>query len=272
MNQEMLLSPYISRRIHGCVLRCERLEDRLAFSISGVQSWWGLGGMIDLAPVEPTPIVDEIPEAVDIGIVEEPEASQQPGDEVPPLGVDSGWEDEDQWFTEDDQIVWYMPWFGDEEDGAGNTLCDDTGIIVDVLPLMVEEGEDTYEVPNFPLVHPNGSLKEVVPPTLELPRLELLSSFPDEVMEVPNFSIRRAGDLGTTIIPEVDPSLSSSQIITMNVLPIKVPEVSSLVPVAPQSWIALAPESNNIQFYTLPTIQFPEDPEDREPLFVTETA
>ncbi|GIW85054.1 MAG: hypothetical protein KatS3mg107_0714 [Gemmataceae bacterium] len=138
---------------------------------------------------------DEIPEASDIAIVEEQDNSQQPGDEVPPFGADSGWENEDHWLVEDDQIVWYMPWFGDEDDGVGDILCDDTGTIGDVLPFMAEEDWDTYEVPNFPVFHPRGPVEEgIVLPILESLTSDWLSSMQDVTIEVTNFGIHGAGD------------------------------------------------------------------------------
>lgn len=277
MSLEIRLFPHSLVRPHSCILRCERLEDRLAFSIGGVQSCLGIGGMIDLpdkidlTPADSLLVADEIPEASDIAIVEEQDNSQQPGDEVPPFGADSGWENEDHWLVEDDQIVWYMPWFGDEDDGVGDILCDDTGTIGDVLPFMAEEDWDTYEVPNFPVFHPRGPVEEgIVLPILESLTSDWLSSMQDVTIEVTNFGIHGAGDTpiwATSVTGTA--SLLSSQTTRMNV-PLSTSVAPQPAPMASLPWVAIAPESTYLHFYTPPTIQLPDNSEDEELQLVAE--
>ncbi len=277
MSLETRRSPHTLIRLHSWVLRCERLEDRLAFSVSGVQSCLGSGGMIDLAdttdltPVDSTLVADEIPEASDNTVVEELETSQEPGDETPPFGIDSGWENEDQWLAEDDQIVWYMPWFGDEENGSGDILCDEAGTIVDVLPLMAEEEWDTYEVPNFPVFHPRGPFENgIAPPILKPLTLDWLPSMQDVTIEVANFGIHGAGD-----IPIVVTGVSgTASLLSLQTTMVNVPPSTSVAPrpvsMASLPWVAIAPESTSVYFYTPPTIQLPDDPGDKEPQFVAD--
>jgi hypothetical protein len=277
MSLEIRLSPHPLIQLHSCILRCERLEDRLAFSIGGVPSCLGIGEMIDLArkidliPVDSMLTSDEIPEASDLAIVEEQDTSQQSGDEVPPFGIDSAWENEDQWLAEDDQLVWYMPWFGDEDNGVGDILCDDAGTIVDVLPLMAEEEWDTYEVPNLPVFHPRGPFEDgIAPPILESLTSDWLSSMQDVTIEVTNFGIHGAGDIpivATSVTRTA--SLLSSQTTMMNV-PLSTSVVPQPAPMASLPWVAIAPESTYVHFYTPPTIQLPDHSEDEELQLVAE--
>jgi len=110
------------------ILRCECLEARLAFSTSNALSWSGIAGL-SLSD----PLTSEITNPVKIEIVEEQETATLPGDQENTFDVDRNLEYDNQQLVEDDQIVWYMPWFGDESDGPGDLLYDDAGEFVEAL-------------------------------------------------------------------------------------------------------------------------------------------
>jgi len=255
-------------------LRCERLEDRLAFSTSNALSCLEIAA----SPVT-DPTGSETTSTVKIGIVEDQETTPLPCDLENPVDFEPDLGYDDQHLAEDDQIVWYMPWFGDESDEFANEsddfwdlYCDDTGEILWALPLTVEPCP-TNEEPYYPTYQPFGWMID----TADFPddmTFDDVALWDDKIAEFAvysyrgpvrlplwSFTMRTAFALShptvtsTTVANTLDSGTSTMQLGSPPVMPF---------------WLAFAPESTGLQLYFPSVISTSDSTEEKEQPFPVE--
>jgi hypothetical protein len=278
---------YINSR---SILRCERLEDRLAFSTSsvllpgfGIAGTTGVGGIVGPAVVDTKLIDDQTSDASEMGIVEEQETTPSAYD--PDFDGDLTWEINDEWLTEDDQIVWYMPWFGDESDEFGHlfSTCGVSEEFGDVLPWQFDltTFSDTSD---FPVYYFNGWTDDELGTLFPQPVSEdsIYYSFDDMTMDFISVTLWEEGGADIPIYG-LDGSINISILSTATTRANWPLSNLSIVPtpsgnhldtvnpsVVPQFWLAFAPESTGLQFYMPPVISTSDSTEEKEQPFTAE--
>lgn len=248
-------------------LRCEPLEERLVFAVD----WAGtdpesIGELSELVEENVPAVRDEMPvPPADGGTREEP---LLPLEVTPPEEV--------EWVpSEEDQIVWYMPWFGDEDGDVfylSNTDDETGGHSWDGA---ADEQEWTREVPNDVLPHvikgPSDlRLDEQMPEERVLDDLGEACAF---------YPIQSFGAAGQSFLAAVTilaaPSGSSPSLVPPPVVPppLLAESPATLTADLPQPFFpwAIAPESPLPQFYWPPQIDYSADEAERfDPAIHTE--